>query len=161
MIFFRKRLRKIAPIKPQQEQKLSEIITQEKIDNSPSNRPPVPPEAIAQDRELMRIKGIFPFDLFPDELIIAEQSISVKRNYLISSNTETMLIKDIGLVTINDGIFFASLIISYKAPNDDVRIKTLWPSDAYRAKSFLEKLVIKYNQDSQSPKPDETAILSP
>jgi hypothetical protein len=112
----------------------------------------------------MRIKAIFPFDLFPDELIIQEKSVSVKKNYLIYSNTETMLIKDIGLVTINDGLFFASLTISYKAPMDDVHITKLWPSEAYKAKSFLEKMVIKHNMDTMSTskksEPDEVALFA-
>lgn len=110
---------------------------------------------------LFRTKSIFPLDIIPNELVVKEKSVSIIWNYAINSNTQTMLIKDIGYVTINDNKFVASLVISYKSPLENIEISNLKPEDAYEAKSIIEKLMIQISEGGLEKGPaDETAILS-
>src|SRR5687768_14655873 len=58
------------------------------------------PNAAAQDAnaELYRVRASRLIDPFPDELVIQEKTISVIRRSILSSNVETILVKDIGRV---------------------------------------------------------------
>ncbi len=115
----------------------------------------------SEEAILYRTKPIFPLDIIPNELIIKEKSVSIIWNYAINSNTQTMLLKDIGYVTINDNKFVASLVISYKSPLENIEISNLKPQDAYEAKSIIEKLMIQISEGGLEKGPaDETAILS-
>ncbi len=119
---------------------------------SPST--PVPHDPIAtqkeldeKDGELLRIKSVFPFDFFPDELIIGKKTVSVIKRQFLNSNTETFLVKDIGLVSINTAILFSHIRISYKAPYEDIVIGTLWKTEAKNIKALLDKLMLIKNED--------------
>jgi hypothetical protein len=112
-----------------------------------------------RDKELFRLKAVWPFDFFPNELLIREKSVSVIQRYFIVSNIETILVKDIGLVTINDGLILAALIISYKAPHEDLQISKLPRSKAYQAKALLNKLMIAENSPAGKEKELENDFL--
>ena len=100
-----------------------------------------------KDSEVLRVKSIFPVDFFPDELIIRKKSVSVIKRGFLTSNIETFLVKDIGLVAINNALIFSQIRISYKAPYEDIVIGTLWKDEAKHAKSLLDKLMLVKNED--------------
>ncbi len=104
---------------------------------------------------LFSTKSIFPLDLIPNELIVKEKSVTIVWNYAINSNVQTMLLKDIGYVTINDNKIIAALVISYKSPLENIEIKNLKPQDAYEAKSLIEKLMIQLSEGGVEKKQED------
>jgi hypothetical protein len=80
--------------------------------------------------------------LFPNELIIRKKSITVVKRDFLTSNVETFLVKDIGLVQINNAVFFSQIRVSYKAPYEDILIAKLLKEEAKQAKSLLDRLML-------------------
>jgi hypothetical protein len=94
------------------------------------------------DKELYRLKSFWLFDIFPNELIIREKSVhSISRKFLMSQ-VETMLIEDVSIVTVTHGVFFSSIVVSYRIPHDDFLINFLFKNDAMQAKAILDSLII-------------------
>ncbi|MDQ3099028.1 MAG: hypothetical protein M3Q44_04760 [bacterium] len=111
-----------------------------------------------EEAVLFQTKSIFPLDMIPNELIIKEKSVSIKWNFILNSNTQTMLIKDIGYVTISDNRILAALVISYKSPLENIEIRNLHLQSAYEAKSIIEKLMIQINEGGLDKKPEDDSM---
>lgn len=95
--------------------------------------------------EVFSLKAVFPFDLFPNELIIEEKRIIIKEKqlpYFIS--TTTISLKDILIFQVNQSMFFASVYI--KSFNTEHTISWLKSSDARVAKEILDGLKLKQNE---------------
>src|SRR3990167_5798489 len=61
---------------------------------------------------LLKISSTFPFDLFPDSLVIDENKVNViRREFLGAERAHSILIENITSVTLNSGLFFASIEI--------------------------------------------------
>lgn len=114
-------------------------------------------QADSKDGELLRLKAIFPFDFFPNELIIRKKTVSMIKRGFLTSYTETMLVQDIGLVSVFQTVLFASLKISYKAPSADVIINTIPKQQAVKAKEVLDQLMVIKNDNQET---DDVSILS-
>jgi len=95
------------------------------------------------NRELYRLRSSVLVDLFPDELIIQEKTISVIRKEIFISSTQTITIKDIGRVVYTDGIIFGTLEILGKNTAHDLRIKGLNKAKAVNAKKIIEGLILE------------------
>lgn len=95
------------------------------------------------NQELYRLKAFWLVDFFPDELIIQEKTISVIRHSFLMSNTETILVKDIGRVVYIDTPVFAGLQILGKNPAHDLHIKALNKKEALHAKEIIEGLMLE------------------
>lgn len=64
---------------------------------------------------LYKIRSVFPFDFFPDELIIDRHKVSlIRRPFFLSERVISLSYDDISNVSMERGIFFASLEISHK-----------------------------------------------
>ena len=62
--------------------------------------------------ELMRVKGSFPFDLFPDELIIEEKRLVIKRcSFPCFVTTITIPMAKLVMLEVSNSFFFSSLYI--------------------------------------------------
>lgn len=99
-------------------------------------------------KELLRAKGIWPFDLFPDELIIEEKRIVIKRNiFPFFSTTTTLPISRLTLFEWNKSILFSSVYIK-GAYTDNIEITISWLShkDAKKAKELIDGLSMKQNE---------------
>lgn len=101
------------------------------------------------DPVLYKAKSFFPLDLFPNELIIREKSITIITRNFLTAYTQTMLIKDVGLVSVNQSLFFAMLQISYKIPTDDIFLSKMPKKQAQEAKILLDRLMMAINQDQE------------
>ncbi len=92
---------------------------------------------------LFKSKSVFPFDWFPDELIIdPTKVIIVHKEFLSSGTMDTVYIKDIADVVIETGPYLATVNIvdiSYGASKH--YIKKLKKADALRAREIIEGLV--------------------
>src|SRR3989344_42951 len=63
------------------------------------------------DKVLFRIRAVFPFDFFPDEIIVDVNKVNIIQNSLLSKNMHSVFIKDISDVVVQTGILFACLSI--------------------------------------------------
>lgn len=95
------------------------------------------------NRELFRIRASRLADIFPDELVIQEKTISVIRREFMVSYVETLPVKDIGRVVYVNGPLFAGLTILGKNPAHELKIKGVPKAVAVRAKEIVEGLLLE------------------
>jgi hypothetical protein len=95
------------------------------------------------NRELYRARSYRWADLFPDELVVSEKTISVIKNDPLISAVQTIPIKDVGRVVFVDKIIFASLEILGKNTAHDLRIGGINKKKARRAKKIIEGLLLE------------------
>ena len=99
-------------------------------------------------RELFRAKGVWPFDFFPDELIIEEKRIIVKRNmFPFFSTISTIPINNFLIFELTHSIFFSSVFIK-GAYGDNLSTSFCWLThkDAQQAKEIVDGLRLKESE---------------
>jgi len=90
---------------------------------------------------LFRVKSIFPFDPFPDELIIEETRIVFKhRVNPFAKRVFSMLIKDISQSRLSTSIFFGKILIQDIFGENEISIDYLSKKKAYLVKGILDRL---------------------
>lgn len=100
------------------------------------------------ERELLRIKTVFPFILFPDELIIDENKITIViRQFFKTKNVRSILHKDIANVNMQTSLFFATIAITdqYFSKNP-VQVKYLKKNEATLARQMIQGLMVAHTQ---------------
>lgn len=104
-----------------------------------------------QDIELLRLQTVFPFDFFPDTIVIDTTKLTIShKQFFATEFVTTIPLKDISDVTIQTAFFMASLITKYipqaNSPvmNQAVEIKVsyLWRKDAIRVKNILKGVMV-------------------
>ena len=103
------------------------------------------------DRELFRVKSSHWSELFPDELVIRQKTISVIRHTLMFSDTQTLPIRDIGRVEHIVTPVFVGLQIFGKNTAHHLDIHGLFHAQAERARKLLQALVLL--EQSEIPMP--------
>lgn len=101
------------------------------------------PSTKNRNRELLRVKAHWIADIFPDELVIQERTISVIRNEFLVSYVETMPVKDIGRVVYVNTPIFGGLRIIGKNTAHELNIKGLSKKAAVEAKEVIEGLLLE------------------
>lgn len=101
------------------------------------------PSTKNHNRELFRAKAHWIADIFPDELVIQEKTISVVRNEFLVSYVETMPVKDIGRVVYVNTPIFGGLRIIGKNTAHELNIKGLNKKAAVEAKEVIEGLLLE------------------
>lgn len=101
------------------------------------------PSTKNRNRELFRVKAHWIADIFPDELVIQERTISVIRNEFLVSYVETMPVKDIGRVVYVNSPIFGGLRIIGKNTAHELNIKGLNKKAAVEAKEVIEGLLLE------------------
>lgn len=103
---------------------------------------------------ILRVKTLFPFDFFPDEITIDQQKVSIRQAYFFwSSQVRTLEFKDIFNIEVQHNLFFAKIIISDRffsqAP---LEVNYLTKSDALLIQQVIQALqiVTKENIDIRS-----------
>lgn len=93
-------------------------------------------------RVVFRARAVFPFDLFPDELVIDEIKINiVAKNFFATEDVNHVLIKDVKNIEMHAVPFFAQLIIEDQSGNI-YKIGFLTKNIAYKAKRLILGLLI-------------------
>lgn len=107
---------------------------------------------------LYKTSTVFPFDLFPDTLIIYTDQISlITREFFFSGRTSNTPIEDLADVKLDVSIIFAKLSIVEKgAPGNLTDIRFLWRDQALKAHSILQGLIV-----GQKKKIDFSKIKTP
>ncbi len=92
-------------------------------------------------RVVFRGNAVFPFDLFPDQVIIDEIKVTIIENrFFATQGVNHILIKDIKSVEINSVPFFAELAVV--AQNGTYKIDFLSKDKANKAKRIILGLLI-------------------
>lgn len=95
------------------------------------------------DVTLLSIQTVFPFDLFPDSLIIDPIKITVKiREFFKSEEIRSILIRDISNIIVDTSWYFAEMKIfqTYDTQNPII-IKYLKRQEAIKARDITQGLV--------------------
>lgn len=96
------------------------------------------------NRVLLKIRSVFPFDLFPDEITIDPVKVNiVTREFFLSSTIHSIYIKNILDVIVDCSPFFATLKIMYEGfgPNT-VNVKFLKKDEAQKARRIIQGLAV-------------------
>lgn len=101
------------------------------------------PSTKNRNRELFRVKAHWIADIFPDELVIQEKTISVIRNEFLVSYVETIPVKDIGRVVYVNTPIFGGLRVIGKNTAHELNIKGLNKKAALEAKDIIEGLLLE------------------
>lgn len=93
---------------------------------------------------LFRLKGIWPFDLYQDELIIEEKKIILKYNsFPFFTSITTIPLAQIGIFDVNHSYLFSSLSIKGISSPTIFKFSWLKSKDAQRAKKIIDGLMMK------------------
>lgn len=103
------------------------------------------------NRELLRVKAHWITDIFPDELVVQEKTISIVRNHFLTSFVETMPVCDIGRVVYINTPFFAGIRILGKNTAHELRIGGLNKTYAMKAKQLIEGLLLEESGSIEIP----------
>ena len=109
------------------------------------------PSAAHHNRELFRVRASWLADLFPDELVIQEKTVSIIRNDFLISFIETIPVKDIGRIVYVDAPFFARIEVLGKNPAHDLYIKGLPKKQAVIAQDILNGLLLEKASELDEP----------
>lgn len=103
----------------------------------------LPEKSQNNNRELFRVRASRLADIFPDELVVQEKTISVIRREFLVSFVETLPIKDIGRVVYTNTPLFGGITILGKNPAHELKIRGLPKKAAIQAKEIVEGLLLE------------------
>lgn len=91
---------------------------------------------------IYEFSSVFPFQLFPDRVIIDKNKVTVVRKHLFFKRIFPILLEDIRTVRVNRGIIFAAMefeVMGYDQGPEPVA--HLWPEQAKKAEEYLLGLI--------------------
>ncbi|HSW97429.1 MAG TPA: hypothetical protein VLF89_06400 [Candidatus Saccharimonadales bacterium] len=101
------------------------------------------------ERVLLRIKAVFPFEFFPDSVVIDETKINIiHRIFFWTAEIQSIPIQHIQDVEVDTSVLFATLKIlptgfSVVSMTENwVKVNYLWRRDALRARRIIAGLLI-------------------
>lgn len=96
------------------------------------------------NRTLLKVKTVFPFNFFPDEIIIDEIKVSIIHNlFFFSNQIRSVAHEDILNVVIEHHIFFATLeIMNRFFVEQPITVRYLRKDDALLARSIIQGIII-------------------
>lgn len=119
------------------------------------------PDIAAQAEELLRVGTVFPFDFFPDEIVVDRYKVQVvKRFFFLSERVVTAPVSESLNVKVTHGPLFAQVTIEDFMAQVSIRVEYISNSDATRLRELIEGLVIALKQKSSLEEPDTAALIS-
>lgn len=99
-------------------------------------------------RVLFRAKTVFPFDFFPDSVIIDENKVNIIHGmFFLSDEVQSILIHHIKDVIVDSAVFFATLKILPDGYGENwVDVSYLWKNDATRARRIISGLLVGFKE---------------
>lgn len=106
---------------------------------------------------LLKISNIFPFDFFPDDVVIDVNKVSViNRPFFFSSYVHSVSIKDVFDVLVETNVLFATLrIVDRNFMENVLSVNYLWKSDAFKARRIIQGLLVAAREGIDLSKADE------
>ncbi len=101
-------------------------------------------DALSHETEsvIYELSSAFPFQIFPDKLIIDKNKVTVVRKSLLMKRIFPILMEDIQTVKVNRGPIFASLELEVRGfernPSPTI---FLWPEHASKAEQYILGLI--------------------
>lgn len=116
-------------------------------------------QASHASQEIFRIKGRFPFDLYPDELIVEEKRLILKRNFFpwVSQITTVPIAKLVSF-EVTHSIFFSSIFIKWGYASSDTTFQWLTHKDAQKAKEIMDGIRLRDNESIQVLEQDKNNL---
>lgn len=110
--------------------------------------------------ELLKVKAFFPLDLFPDEVIVDENKITiVNYSFFFNKHIRSILVKDIANVTASTSLFFGSLqIVDQYFTQDPVHVQYLKRNETICARRIIQGLMIAYQDNVDFSKMDRDVV---
>jgi hypothetical protein len=95
------------------------------------------------NRVLLQCQTVFPFDIFPDTLIVDERKVNIiYKEFFLSENVHSVLIENIQDVQIEAGALFAKLtVIPSLYPDTMVSVEYLRKNDAFEARRLIQGII--------------------
>lgn len=95
-------------------------------------------------RVIVDVKAVFPFNFFPDEVILDETKVSVHISYFFwSKEVRSIEYKDIFNVAVQQGLFFAKLeIVDRFFTQSPITINYLFKKDAHKIRRLIQGMMI-------------------
>jgi hypothetical protein len=89
--------------------------------------------------ELLRISSVFPFDFFPDTLVVTPEEVNIiSKPFFYTEEVYPILIKDVRAVVLNKNLLFAQLTFDIQGIQVLQRqINFLWKEDAELARRLI------------------------
>ncbi|HSX40091.1 MAG TPA: hypothetical protein VLF68_00600 [Candidatus Saccharimonadales bacterium] len=96
------------------------------------------------NRVLLKISGIFPFDLFPDSIVIDENKVNIiHRYFFFTDEVQSIVIPHIKDVLVDRALLFATLKILPDGFSENwVSVEYLWKEEAVRARRIILGLLV-------------------
>lgn len=93
---------------------------------------------------LLKVTTIFPFVLFPIDLVIDANKVDVVyRTFFFSEQIHSIFIKDITDVVVENAFWFGTLkIVDIGYTENSINIPWLWKEDAQKARRIIQGLVL-------------------
>ncbi len=91
---------------------------------------------------IYEISSVFPFQLFPDRIIVDENKVTIARKDLFFKRVFPLMYEDILTVRVNRGLIFAAMEFEIKRARLNPRpITYLWPKEAANAKKYIMGII--------------------
>lgn len=115
--------------------------------------------AIEVSKELLRIRGTWPFDFAPDELIIEEKRIIIKRNnFPVGGSVMSLPFQKLVSFEVNHAFFYSAIYIKGEGEALNYIMQWLKPKDAIRAKEIVDGLRLKQSESIEIKEKDPHKI---
>jgi hypothetical protein len=112
-------------------------------------------------RIILKISTVFPFDFFPNDIIVSENQIDVViREFFFSEHIETVLLSQIEQVSVETSLLFGSLTISILKPQSvSIVIPYFWRADAILARRIVYGLMAAAKEKIDISELDTTTLV--
>jgi hypothetical protein len=98
--------------------------------------------------KILEIKSVFPFQIFPDKLIIELNKVNIIHLGLFFKNEFPILIDDIKTVKVTRGFVFSSILFEVRGyAKNPYPITYIWPNEADKAKNYIMALLDARNEN--------------
>lgn len=129
------------------EKGLEEAITK-RAGKEEENRQAVEDMVSRSNRTLVKISSVFPFDFFPSSIIVEETRLTIIHRQLLSSQAQSVDLKNISNTLMDSSILFAQLtIVSNTFTENQIVINRLWKKDAVFIRRIIEGLRMFVEKD--------------
>ncbi|CAN5185736.1 hypothetical protein BH09PAT2_BH09PAT2_07180 [soil metagenome] len=117
---------------------------------------------LASQQILFKAKSVFPFELFPDEIIIDENKIDIiSKLFFQSQQVFSIPLSNVSAASSIVGLFMGSLSIEIKGLEQNPPVlKNLRRQDAIKARRMINGLVTAYKQGIDLKKLDLTQMTN-
>lgn len=126
----------------QQEQQIAKA-EKESLQKNESQKVAVRNILIKAQHPLFKATAVFPFDFFPDDIIVDFNKVTiVHRPFIFSEEVHSIAIEDIIDVLVETNILFGTVKIIDRGVSDNkIEIKFLWRKDAFKARRMVQGLL--------------------